>query len=125
MHVHTLVAGALSSCGVETLFGVMGDANMLYVADFQAGGGRYVAATDERAAALLAIGYARIAARVGVATVTHGPGLTNAVTSLAEAARSHTDCRADRGHPARSRLPAGSRHSRDRSPRWSYVSPGP
>ncbi len=56
VHVHTLVAGALSSCGVETLFGVVGDANMLYVADFQARGGRYVAATDERAAAQLAIG---------------------------------------------------------------------
>lgn len=87
--VHVAVADALTTHG-ETLFGVLGDANLQYVADFIGAGGSYVGAVDERGAVLMAIGYARRLDRVGVVTVTHGPGLTNTLTSVVEAARSRT-----------------------------------
>jgi thiamine pyrophosphate-dependent acetolactate synthase large subunit-like protein len=89
--VHSVVARTLRALGTETMFGVMGDANMLYVTDFiRDCGGRYVGAVHETGATSMADGYARVRGGVGVATVTHGPGLTNAVTALTEAAKSRT-----------------------------------
>ncbi|NKQ56164.1 thiamine pyrophosphate-binding protein [Amycolatopsis sp. K13G38] len=87
--VHAAVAEVLAGHG-QALFGVLGDANMQYVADFINGGGSYIGAIDERGAVMMAIGYARRLHRVGVVTVTHGPGLTNTLTSLVEAVRSRT-----------------------------------
>ncbi|GAA1532653.1 thiamine pyrophosphate-binding protein [Nocardioides humi] len=85
--VHETVATALLDSGMTTMFGVLGDANMVYVHDFTEGGGNYLAAAEERAAVMMAIGAAQLTGSVGVATVTHGPGLTNAFTSLVEAVR--------------------------------------
>lgn len=85
--VHHAVAAALLDSETTTMFGVLGDANMLYVHDFVEGGGRYLSAADERAAVMMAIGAAQLSGTVGAATVTHGPGLTNAFTSLVEAVR--------------------------------------
>ena len=88
--LHDAVSEVLHANGVERVFGVLGDANMLYVADFIESGGRYIGGVDERGAVQMADAYARISARVGVATVTHGPGLTNALTSVVEAVRART-----------------------------------
>jgi acetolactate synthase-1/2/3 large subunit len=83
--VHAAIAECLAFHDVDTLFGLIGDANLFmvdsYVRDV---GGRYISAANEAAAVLMAIGYAQVSGRIGVATVTHGPGLTNTVTSLAE-----------------------------------------
>src|SRR3954464_1190018 len=88
VQVHNAVAKTLAAQGVTTLFGLMGDANMLYITDFVSEhGGRFVPVVDERSSVLMAGGYARAKDSVGVATVTHGPALTNAMTSLVEAAR--------------------------------------
>lgn len=85
------VADALSAAGVTAVFGVMGDGNLPFVeAVTRVHQARYVAAACEDGAVLMADGYARTTDTTGVATVTHGPGLTNTVTALVEAARSRT-----------------------------------
>lgn len=88
MQLYEAFARALASHGVETMFGLMGDGN-LFMADRFARlpGVRFVAAVHEANAVAMAQGYASVSGRVGVATVTHGPGLTNTVTSLVEATR--------------------------------------
>lgn len=80
-----LLADSLAVHGVTHLFGLIGDAN-LYMVDawVKAGHGRYVACTHEASAVLAALGFAQVAGRTGVATITHGPALTNVVTALAE-----------------------------------------
>ncbi len=84
-------AGNLRDLGVDVLFGLMGDAN-LYMADSFAGefGGRFVASAHEAGAVLMALGWAQATGRVGVATVTHGPGLTNAISALVEGVKGTT-----------------------------------
>ena len=72
------------------MFGLMGDANLFmvdsFVRDFE---GRFIPAVHEGNAILMASAYARVSGNVGVATVTHGPALSNCVTALTEAARGH------------------------------------
>lgn len=90
MKVHEALARGLVDAGVGTLFGLIGDANLFLVDSFVRQRGTYVAAAHEAGAVLMATGYARAAGRVGVATVTHGPGLTNTVTALVEGVRGRT-----------------------------------
>jgi acetolactate synthase-1/2/3 large subunit len=91
MHVHELAARALHALGVDTLFGLIGDGNLYMVDDFtRMLGGRFIAVTHEANAVLAASGYSRTTSRLGVATVTHGPALTNTITALIEAVRART-----------------------------------
>jgi thiamine pyrophosphate-dependent acetolactate synthase large subunit-like protein len=91
MKVHSVIAHTLRALGGDTLFGVMGDANMLYVTDFiRDCGGRYVGAVHESGATSMADGFARMRGELGLVTVTHGPGLTNTVTALTESAKART-----------------------------------
>jgi acetolactate synthase I/II/III large subunit len=53
-------------------------------------GARFVAARHECGAACMADGWARATGRVGVLSVHQGPGLTNALTGITEAAKSRT-----------------------------------
>lgn len=92
MKGYEAVARTLVDLGVDTVFGLMGDANMQYLTELMAGHGvRYVAAVHEAGATSMADAYARVTGRIGVVSVTHGPGLTNTMTALVEAvrARSH------------------------------------
>ena len=50
----------------------------------------HLAARHEGGAASMADGWARTAGRTGLLTVHQGPGLTNAVTGITEAAKSRT-----------------------------------
>lgn len=87
-HVHQSIAHAVSAHGVTTLFGLMGDANLFLVDHFvRACGGDFVPAAHEGSSVLMALAYSHVSGRIGVATVTHGPALTNCVTALAEGAR--------------------------------------
>src|SRR5690606_33616619 len=52
--------------------------------------GRYIPAVHEGSAVLMAQGWARVAGKVGVAAVTHGPGLTNTITALVEGVKAGT-----------------------------------
>jgi acetolactate synthase I/II/III large subunit len=85
------VAAALAEEGVEVVFGVLGDGNLELIADLvERHGARFVAARHELAAVAMADGYARASGRIGVCTVTHGPGLTQVGTSLLTAARARS-----------------------------------
>ena len=90
MKVHEAIAKTLSKLGVQTMFGLVGDANLLMVHSYVADGGHYVSAANEASATLMAIGFASTSGELGVATVTHGPGLTNTVTALVHGVRSRT-----------------------------------
>ena len=88
---HDVVARALVDQGVDTVFGVLGDGN-LFIAEtmMRVHGVRFVAATHEANAVMMAEGWAKASGRLGVATVTHGPGLTNTITALVEGVKNRT-----------------------------------
>jgi thiamine pyrophosphate-dependent acetolactate synthase large subunit-like protein len=88
MKLFQVALPVLQGFGVDTAFGVMGDGNLRFVADMAAPGGlAYYAARHESAAVCMARGYAHATGHLGVATVTEGPGITNALTALVEAVR--------------------------------------
>ncbi|GGR09620.1 thiamine pyrophosphate-binding protein [Streptomyces netropsis] len=90
MKVFQALADALARHGVDTVFGLMGNANLLYLPAFADTGGRFVAVTHEAGAVAMADGYARMSGKVGMASVTHGPAFTNTLTSLVEAVRNRS-----------------------------------
>ena len=86
--VSDVLAQAFAAEGVDTLFTLMGDANMYWsaaMADNQAT--RLIHARHEHCAVAMADGYARATGKVGVASVTCGPGYTQIMTDLVMAAR--------------------------------------
>jgi acetolactate synthase I/II/III large subunit len=87
MRVYEALAVALRDQGVDTLFGVMGDANMYFADSFQRDlGGRYVGAANESGAVLMAGGHAAVTGGVGAATVTHG-AIANTISALLDTSR--------------------------------------
>ncbi|GAA3527181.1 thiamine pyrophosphate-binding protein [Amycolatopsis ultiminotia] len=90
MRVYEAFAAALLEHNADTVFGLMGDANLLYVCDYSERGGRFVPAVHEAGSVSMADAWSRMTGRVGVASVTHGPAVTNTVTALVEAVRSHS-----------------------------------
>ncbi|GAA6174946.1 thiamine pyrophosphate-binding protein [Sulfitobacter pacificus] len=89
-YVYQSIAKATREHGVEIMFGLMGDANLFMVDSFVRDcGGRFVPAAHEGSSVLMALSYTHVSGKVGVATVTHGPALTNCMTALTEAARGH------------------------------------
>jgi len=85
------VAATLVRHGVDTLFGLIGNGNLDLVAEMtDRHGVRYIGVRHENAAVAAADGFARAGNRPGVATVTHGPGLTNAITALVTAHRARS-----------------------------------
>ncbi|NEK22457.1 thiamine pyrophosphate-binding protein [Sulfitobacter sp. JBTF-M27] len=87
-YVYQSIAKAIAAHRVDTLFGLMGDANLFMVDSFvRECEGRLIPAAYEGGAVLMALAYTRTTGQVGVATVTHGPALTNCVTALTEGAR--------------------------------------
>jgi thiamine pyrophosphate-dependent acetolactate synthase large subunit-like protein len=86
--VSDILAQAFAAEGVDTLFTLMGDANMYWsaaMADNQQA--RLIHARHEHCAVAMADGYARASGKVGVASVTCGPGYTQIMTALTMAAR--------------------------------------
>ncbi len=79
------VVKALESLGVEIVFGYPGGAALpLYDALYRSPV-RHILTRGEQAAAHAASGYAHTTGRVGVCSVTSGPGATNLITGLATA----------------------------------------
>lgn len=86
--VFQLLAETLAAQRVTELFGLIGDANLHMVDAWVRGGtGRYTGCAHEAGAVLAALGHAQVSGGIGVATITHGPALTNAITALAEGAK--------------------------------------
>lgn len=81
-----ILAEGLIRAGVEAVFGVPGDTGvMLYDALFRRRDAiRHVLARDERSAASMADGYARVSNRVGVVEASSGGGATFLVGGLGE-----------------------------------------
>lgn len=91
MKVYEAIARGLSDLGCTELFGVLGDGCVYVIDSFRRDcNGHYVAAVHEGSAVLMAQGWARVAGKVGVAAVTHGPGLANTVTALVEGVKAGT-----------------------------------
>ncbi|MFV0463092.1 MAG: thiamine pyrophosphate-binding protein [Nostocoides sp.] len=91
MYFHEAIARALADQGVSHIFGVLGDANLYMMDSFQrSAGGSFHSMSNEAGAVLAANGYARTSSGLGVATVTHGPAVTNTVTALVESVKDHT-----------------------------------
>jgi len=90
MLVSDAVAAALTELGVDTAFGVVGSGNFHVTNALISRGTRFIAARHENGAASMADGWARLSGRPGVLTLHQGPGLTNALTGITEAAKSRT-----------------------------------
>ena len=85
---YEVLSQAFVAEGVDTLFALLGDANMYWGAIMaQKFGVRVIHARHEHCAVAMADGYARHTGDVGVASVTCGPGFTQIMTALATAAR--------------------------------------
>jgi len=90
MRVADAVGRGLAGLGVDTVFGVVGSGNFHVTNALVAGGARFVAARHEGGATVMADAWARTTGAPGIVTVHQGPGLTNAMTGIAEAAKSRT-----------------------------------
>ena len=90
MRVAEALGRAVAQLGVRDCFGLVGSGNFHVVNAMQAEGVRFIAARQETGAVTMADAYARASGRLGVCSVHQGPGLTNAVTGLTEAAKSRT-----------------------------------
>jgi thiamine pyrophosphate-dependent acetolactate synthase large subunit-like protein len=90
VNVAQAVGESLARLGVRTAFGVVGSGNFHVANALTAGGARFVAARNEGGAAVMADAYARVTGDLGVLCVHQGPGLTNAMTGITEAAKSRT-----------------------------------
>lgn len=91
MKVYQALAQAVADIGTTAVFGLTGDANLQLVYSLMEDCGiDFYASAHEAGGISAADGYARVTNSVGIATVTHGPGLTNTVTALTEAVRART-----------------------------------
>ena len=90
MRVAEALGGAVAQLGVRDCFGLVGSGNFHVVNAMAKAGVRFIAARHETGAVTMADAYARASGRLGVCTVHQGPGLTNALTGLTEAAKSRT-----------------------------------
>ena len=90
MKVYEAAAHAFMKEGTSTIFGLLGDGNMSWsLAMSKYPGVRIIDARHEGAALSMAEGFARATGKVGVCSVTHGPGVSRMTTSLIAATRSH------------------------------------
>jgi len=90
MRVAEAVGQGLAKLGAEVVFGVVGSGNFYVTNALTAGGARFLAARHEGGATVMADAWARTAGRPGIVSVHQGPGLTNAMTGIAESAKSRT-----------------------------------
>lgn len=90
MRVAEALGRAIPQLGVTESFGLVGSGNFHLVNGMQAGGVRFIPARHETGAVTMADAYARASGGLGVASVHQGPGVTNALTGLTEAAKSRT-----------------------------------
>jgi len=88
--VADVVGATIAAQGVKDAFGILGSGNLIVTNALARGGARFHHARHEGGAVCMADGYARVSGRVGVCSVHQGPGLTNTMTGLTEAAKSRT-----------------------------------
>ena len=108
------VGGAtLAGLGAEHVFGVVGSGNFHVTNALVAAGAHFVAARHEAGAAIAADAYGRVSGRPAIVTVHQGCGLTNAMTGIAEAAKSRTPVIVLAAEPAAAALRSNFRVDQD------------
>lgn len=91
MYGYEVVAKTVAALGFQHVFGLMGNGNLTWLSYgvdrklFE-----YVPVRREDAAVAAAAGYARSSGKIGLATLTHGPGLGNAFTALTAAVKDNS-----------------------------------
>ena len=90
MKVYDAVANAFVKEGTTTVFGLLGDGQLTWWPAMVRRGVRLIDAREEGSGLAMAEGWARASGKVGVCSVTHGPGLARTSLSLIAAARSRT-----------------------------------
>ena len=90
MNVAQAAGRCLAAHGVDHVFGLVGSGNFHVTNALVAAGARFVPAAHEGGAASMADGYARVSGRLPALSVHQGPGVTNALTGITEAAKSRT-----------------------------------
>jgi thiamine pyrophosphate-dependent acetolactate synthase large subunit-like protein len=90
MQVSEAIGRALADRGVEVFFGLVGSGNFTVANALHTAGATFYSARHEGGAVMMADGYARACGKVGVVSVHQGPGFTNTLTGLTEAAKSRT-----------------------------------
>jgi len=85
--VYDILADAFRQEEVDDCFALLGDANMNWGTRMAEHGCRMIYVRHEHCAVAAAMAYARHSGKVGVATVTCGPGLTQLMTALPAAVR--------------------------------------
>lgn len=79
------LAGQLKQRGIDTVFGIPGVHTVELYRGLAASGIRHVTPRHEQGAGFMADGYARVSGKPAVALVITGPGVTNALTPMAQA----------------------------------------
>lgn len=87
MRIYQALAEAFNREQIECCFALLGDANMHWAGALSQTETRLIYTRHEHAAVAAATAYARVSGKVGVATVTCGPGLTQIMTILPIAVR--------------------------------------
>ena len=90
VNVAEAVGRALAGLGARHVFGLLGSGNFVVTNALVEHGATFLASRHEGGAITMADAYARVSGQVGVCSVHQGPGLTNAMTGLTEAAKSRT-----------------------------------
>ena len=90
MLVTDAVAEVLTRGGADTVFGVVGSGNFHVTNALTVRGARFIAARHEGGAATMADAWARTTGGTGLLSLHQGPGFTNALTGITEAAKSRT-----------------------------------
>ncbi|MGB0584378.1 MAG: thiamine pyrophosphate-binding protein, partial [Candidatus Puniceispirillaceae bacterium] len=87
MKTYDVVAAAIEAQETGYCFALLGDGNMHFAGALAHLGMPFTYARHEHCAVSMAMAYARVTVRPGLATVTCGPGLTQVMTGLAAAVR--------------------------------------
>ena len=90
MRVSEAIGRVLVDGGVEAFFGLAGSGNFAVLNALHEAGATFYSSRHETGAVMMADGYARASGKVGVASVHQGPGFTNSLTGLTEAAKART-----------------------------------
>ena len=88
--VYELLSRQLIGLGSDTIFGLVGSGNFFLAESLVIHGAKFVAARHEAGALAMADAWARLTQKVGICTVHMGPGFTNIITPLVEAAKART-----------------------------------
>src|SRR5918996_1306534 len=90
MRVSQAIGRVLVDGGIEAFFGLAGSGNFAVLNALHAAGAAFYSSRHECGAVAMADGYIRACGKIAVASVHQGPGFTNTLTGLTEAAKCRT-----------------------------------